>query len=395
VKGCRLVLLLGMIGLLTTTQLAAQTALGFQITTDHAGFIQMRGFKPPLTVRWSVEFPDIVSYPIVTGGKVFVVDGGNGSEASTLYALDASTGATLWTQPVPAGYGTWIGFAFEHGGLFGATTHTPQFSSGAMFAFSTNDGHQVWNTQLPGQYSFSSATTARNGMAYTGGAGGGGTVYALQESTGQLVWTGSVENGDSSAPAVTDDGVYVSYVCPQTYRFDPKTGQQIWHYSGGCEGGGGDNAAVYHNLVFARDVDATQSAGVVLKASNGSPLANFDSRYPLAFALNYAFVTELSSLSAVNITNGHTLWSATPEPGEGYGCSPLVINDVVYMGTSTGNLKAYSARTGQQVDAVSLGEPVSCNIPYIAPVVGMGAGQGLLVVPAGNKLVALESTALR
>lgn len=375
---------------LATAPLFGQ-ALGFQITTDHAGFISMPGFKPPLQVKWTVNFPGITSYPIVVGGKVFVVDQGSASVPSTLHALDANTGASLWTQPIPSGFGIWIGFAYENAGLFGVTTQNPNFGSGAMFAFSAADGHQVWSVNLPGQYLFSSAPTARNGMVYTSGAGGGGTVYGVKESNGQVIWTANVENGDSSPPAVTDNGVYVSYVCRQTYRFDPKTGRQIWHYSGNCEGGGGESAAVYHNLVFVRDlVNNYPTDGIALTASAGSLAGGFNSQYSPAFALNDAVLTEPTTLTAVKITNGHTLWTAIASAGENFSCSPIVVNDVVYVGTNAGNLEGYSGETGKQIYKVNLGQPVSCNEFSEEPLAGLGAGEGLLLVPAGNTLVALE-----
>jgi outer membrane protein assembly factor BamB len=387
-KQVRFSLLLGIALLFGSTgALFGQSALGYQITTDHAGFINMPGFAPPLQVRWSVNFSGTASYPIITGGKVFAIDGG---DPSTLYALDASTGTTLWTQPAPAGFGGWIGFAYENGALFGVTTSNPDFGSGAMFAFSAKDGHQYWSANLPGQYSFSSAPTARNGMVYTSGAGSGGTVYGVNERNGQVMWTASVENGDSSAPAVTDTAVYVSYVCPQTYRFDPKTGAQVWHYSGGCEGGGGESAAVYNGLVFVRDVYNYATDGVALFGSNGTFAGGFNSQYSPVFASSYAFLTEPFSLTAVKINNGSTLWTAVASAGENYSCSPIVVNDVVYVGTSAGNLEAYSARTGKKLDSVSLGQSVSCGEYFAAPLAGMSAGDGLLVVPTGNSLVALN-----
>jgi outer membrane protein assembly factor BamB len=388
VKDARL--LFALLFVLAATPLFGQ-ALGFQITTDHAGFISMPGFKPPLQVKWSVNFAGTASYPIITGGKVFAIDGGSESVPSTLYALDISTGATLWSQPVPTGYGGWIGFAYDNGGLFGATEETPGFQSGAMFAFSAKDGHQVWSANLPGQYLFTSASTARNGMVYTGGAGGGGTVYGVKEANGQVIWTAEVQNGDSSAPAVTDNGVYVSYVCPQTYRFNPQTGQQIWSFSGPCEGGGGESAAVYDGLVFVRDlVDNYPTDGIALTASLGALAGGFNSQYSPVFARGNAVLTEPTTLTAVKIANQQTLWTAVASAGENFSCSPIVVNDVVYVGTSAGNLEGYSGETGQQVFKISLGQPISCGEYFAMPLAGMSAGGGLLVVPAGNTLVALQ-----
>jgi outer membrane protein assembly factor BamB len=71
-----------------------------------------------------------------------------------------------------------------------------------MEASSASTGHVRWAIQLPLQYAFSSPPTAGNGYVYTGGAGSGGTVYAVNETTGALKWTGAVENGDNSSPAV-------------------------------------------------------------------------------------------------------------------------------------------------------------------------------------------------
>src|SRR5580704_7452930 len=77
----------------------------YQITPSHTGAIVTAGVKPPLTVKWSVAVAGTASYPIIAGGMVFVIGGGSGSTPSTLYGLNGGTGATVWTQPVPAGFG--------------------------------------------------------------------------------------------------------------------------------------------------------------------------------------------------------------------------------------------------------------------------------------------------
>ena len=51
-----------------------------------------------------------------------------------------------------------------------------------------------------------------------------------------------MENGDTSSPALSWDGVFLSYPC-QVYRLDLFTGSVLWHYAGPCEGGGGKTAA--------------------------------------------------------------------------------------------------------------------------------------------------------
>ena len=52
-----------------------------------------------------------------------------------------------------------------------------------------------------------------SGIVYVGGAGSGGTLYAVSESAGNVLWTASVQNGDNSSPvkASSAGGVVTFY----------------------------------------------------------------------------------------------------------------------------------------------------------------------------------------
>jgi outer membrane protein assembly factor BamB len=363
-------------------------ARGFQITADHAGAIEMPGVTPPLRIRWATTLAPHLSYPVVAHGMVFVVGLGN---TSTLYALNARTGRIVWQRRAPSGYGPWIGAAYDEGVVFvvpesGATPGGP----GAMFAYSARDGMPLWRAVLPGQYLFTSAPTARNGYVYTGGAGSGGTVYAVRETDGALVWTAPVENGDSSAPAVTADGVFVSYVCPQTYRFAPAAGTQIWQHSGGCEGGGGESAAVYAGSVWVRDVYDFQTDGIVLDAASGKLTGGFNSTYAPAFRSGTGFFTEPGTLTATVLATGKALWSVAAPTGSTFSCAPIVVNDTVYVPSTSGALYGFAGDTGRLAFKMLLPSPVLCSEYFAVPLLGLGAGDGLVVVPSGNVLVALQ-----
>ena len=356
-------------------------SVAYQINPAHSGSIKSIGLTPPLKVKWSVSLNGTASYPLILPSEIVVIDGGNNNHPSTLEALNPDDGSLLWSQPSPST--GWIGAAYDNGMVFVANTN------GTMAAFSATDGHQIWSEPLPFQYSFSSPVTALHGFAYTGGAGEGGTVYGVKESNGGVVWTAGVENGDSSAPAIQGDAVYVSYVCPQTYRFQAKTGQPIWSYSGGCEGGGGETAVVYKDLLYVRDLYNYPTDGITLSTTTGELVGGFNSKYAPAFAGSRAFYTETDSLTAVDLKTGSTLWSVAPPTGS-LSCSPVVVNGIVYTGTSTGYLVGYSAKKGGQEVSMNLGQAISCGEYFPEPQVGMGAGQGLLVVPAGTELFALE-----
>lgn len=365
---------------------ATDAAVAYQINPTHSGNIISAGLHPPLHVKWSIDLGGTTSYPLIVNGKVYVIAGGT---VSTLYALDAATGHTVWRQPVPAGYGGWVGAAYENGRIFVVPNSVPSFDEGAMFAFDANDGHQLFGITLHGQYLYTSPPTALKGAVYTSGAGSGGTVYAVREKDGKALWTANVENGDDSSPAVNTQGVFVSYVCPQSYALNPTTGQQLWHFSGTCEGGGGNTAVVYNNSVYVRDALFFDTNGLILDANTGAMTGGFNSQFAPAFFRRAAFYTEPDSLTAVDIPTGNTLWTAAPGAGDSYTSSPIVVNGVVYLGTAAGSLLGYQATNGQPAVSLNVGAPISGNEGSI-PQAGLGAAEGLIVVPASTRVVALE-----
>lgn len=372
-----------------TTVLSSVT---YQINPAHTGAVQIKGLNPPLVVKWSVNLGAPVSYPLIASGRVFVLAGPDSLSHVNLYALDGKTGAIVWGPVlIPEGAFSWAAAAYDQGSIFVVPDESNPFGEGAMFAFDASTGNQLWSATLSGQYLFSSPPTAVGGRVYTGGAGSGGTVYAVDETDGKTLWTASVANGDNSSPAVTSTGVYVSYVCPQTYRFNPTTGAQIWHYSGPCEGGGGATPVLYGGSLYVRDSLVNSDNGVILNATSGIVTGYFNSQFAPAFAAGTAFYTESNSLTAVKISSGATQWTAVPSNGDSYASPPIVVNQVVYVGTAAGNLEGYNTLTGAKVFTVNVGAPISAydSFGFSSPLSGLGAGGGLIVVPASNLVVAL------
>jgi outer membrane protein assembly factor BamB len=386
---CLLLVVLG-----ASAQAAKDLAVTYQINTHHTGAITTPGLVPPLKVEWSVDMGATVSYPLIAEGKVFVIAGPDASKRVNLYALDAQTGRTLWGPVlIPEGAYYWAAAAYDNGVIYVVPNSVPGFSSGAMYAFNAHDGHAIWNVALPGQYLFTAPPTAFDGIVYTGGAGDGGTVYAVRETDGKVFWTGSVENGDNSSPVVTTGGVYVSYVCPQSYKFTLKTGALIWHYSGPCEGGGGATPVLYNGLLYVRDWSKSNGHdGDILDAKKGTYVGFFDADFAPAFYDGIAFYVQSGNLNAVNATTGATVWTAIPASGDSYSSPPIVVNGVVYVGTNLGELLGYKAKTGVKVVSKNMKHSISAfeTGSLGSPESGLGAGQGILVVPASTHLIALS-----
>jgi outer membrane protein assembly factor BamB len=260
---------------------------------------------------------------------------------------------------------------------------SPFATAATMEAFDAGTGSQLWSTLLAGQYSFTAAPTAANGMVYTGGAGSGGTLYALNEATGAIAWTQEVENGDNSTPAVTADGVYVTYPC-WTYDFRPATGESIWNNNTGCEGRGGATPVAANQLVYSPNTPSGYN-GSVYNAETGASAGTYVADSPAAFTTSTGYFLQSGTLRGVTVSNGSVVWSFV---GDGkLAGSPIAVNQYVFIGSSGGNLYALDGGTGKQVWQVTLSAAVGASVAAM-PFASLSAGDGLLVVPSGTKVTA-------
>ena len=229
----------------------ADLAVAYQINVAHSGVQTDLNLNPPFSRRWQVTLPGPMEYPLIANGDVYVT-AFNGTSAA-LYALDQQTGAVLWSKPIQSRYNDDAWPAYDAGRVFVVHNDQNCCSDGLMDAFDATTGAHLWTAILPGQYSFSSPPTASNGVVYTGGAGSGGTLYAVDETNGEVLATQPVENGDNSSPALSDHGVFVQYACDQTYGFAQQTLDPLWHYSTDCEGGGGSTPVYADGDLFTQD----------------------------------------------------------------------------------------------------------------------------------------------
>jgi outer membrane protein assembly factor BamB len=352
------------------------TDTAYQISVSHDGFSGDTTIVPPLSSRWSHSFTGPVSYPLIADGLVYVTVADNGGNYGTnLYALDQATGSVVWSQPISGTY-FWSNAAYDNGQVFVLNF------DGLLREFDAATGTPGWAVQLPGQYAFSSPPTADSGVVYVGGAGSGGTLYAVSEADGSVLWTQSVANGDDSSPALSSTSVFVSYACPNVYAFDRATGTRQWFYGGGCSGGGGKTPVYYNGQVYVRDF----SGDLILNAGTGAVSGTFSAGPAPAFAGKTGLFLSAGTLRAA--IGRRSVWTFTGDGG--LDTAPVVVGATVYVGSSTGMVYGLSLAKGKVVWSASAGAgvpgPDEQNVSQ--PLTGLGAGQGLLVVPAGDQLVA-------
>jgi len=361
-------------------------SVAYQNDYAHSGFVTFgTSLTFPASPTWSATLDGAASYPLIAGGKVFVTTAGlGGGFGNELYALDEQTGNVAWGPIAIPGTFSVSGLAYDHGKIFVVNF------DGLLKSFDAMTGQAGWSTQLQNENQVSSPPTAVNGIVYVGGSAAG--FFAIDESNGHVLWTSGV-TVTHNAPTVSSDGVFLSLSC-DVAKLDPFTGVLLWGYSGAipgtCTGGGNKTPAYANGLLYVRDWNI--SSGLILDATAGTPTSTFNTTTfstPIpAFTTQTGFFQSAGLLQGIDLTTHNVLWSFT---GDGNLVSaPIVIDQVVIVGSSSGTVYALNAVTGAELWSGVAGAAIAGPDEYglSQPLTGFGAGEGYLVVPAGKVLSA-------
>jgi outer membrane protein assembly factor BamB len=354
-------------------------AVALQITPDHAGAIAFNSLTFPTSSTWSVDLGGQPSYALIADRKVFVTVkiGAGSSTGSQLVALDQASGHIVW-GPIQLPEG-WAFPAYDGGKVFVITSFG--VGPGTLQSYDAETGETDWTTTFPFGIAFETAPTAANGFVYLVAGNTGAAPYGIDAGSGAIVWQQFTTSGTGSTPAVTSQGVYIAAPC-STDGFAPLTGASLFADSNGCEGGGGTTAVVANNVLYSLMGDPAN--GIYVNATTGAQLGTFSADVVPAITSTTGFFLKSGTLTANSLSDFSTLWSFTGDGG--LVTSPIVVNQAVIVGSSSGQVYALDAATGAQLWATNAGAAIySGNGNVIS---GLAAGDGLLVVPAGNTLSA-------
>jgi outer membrane protein assembly factor BamB len=361
----------------------------------HSNVYAGSDLAPPFAALWTrSDFDGQVSFPLIAHGLVFVTAG----NPATLYALDQSTGTTVWSQQ-PPNPSTWLdgSATYDNGRVFWVGI------GGVMTAYDAATGTQLWSTSLPNPYDLAGQPIASNGVVY---AAGGGFVYAVDESSGALLATQNSGWGDASTLALAGEQVFASYSCNEDLAFNATTLAQLWHFSTTCFGGGGSTPAYDNGRIYTRDFVAT--GNLILDAATGNLLGSYAPAVvnvnvsPVAVANDRLWYVSLPAfsgspvLNAVDVSNPAAVAPLWTFSGDGWlSAGPVLLNSAqgsfVITGSQLGELYAIDAATGIPAWSTNLGNPIGRTFEFqIAYPIAIGAGDGLLVVPASNTLTAFH-----
>lgn len=197
---------------------------------------------------WRLDTPGrrtIYTSPVVAGGVVYVTTGFTPDTSDTVYALDAATGAEIWSVDVGAE-------VFAGPAVAGGVVAVASADERRLYGLDAATGDQLWSLHPDGLDEFIGGPSIADGTVYiitsvpSGGLAPGfqGSLLAVDAGTGTLRWeTPAHGDGQGTVPAVYGDLVIAgSHGLGTVGAYDRHTGEPVWHY--GLEVSGGVSASV-------------------------------------------------------------------------------------------------------------------------------------------------------
>lgn len=141
--------------------------------------------------------------------------------------------------------------------------------------------------------------------------------YAMNSSTGEIIWRSSTQGSHWSSPEYEDGVVYVGSLSDKLYAFDAKSGEVIWEFEA-------------DNPVFSPPTVSNERV-------------YFGERDYTAHQLS----EEGFSFYSVNVTKGDVVWKKTMDQGV-FGAAATA-NQAVYVGDQNGTLHSLNVTDGKTI----------------------------------------------
>ena len=213
-------------------------------------------------------------------------------------------------------------------------------------------------------------------------------VYALNASTGTLMWSSATRGPVYSSPAVVNGVVYVGSCDGNVYALNASTGAKLWSYATPIAEGQScviSAPTVVNGVVY---VGSDDSSVYALNANDGTKLWRFSTGDGVrvsspAVANGMVYVgSENGYMYGVNAKTGALIWKVLTGIGKygqinGVRSSPSVANGIVYFGGGDNGVYALSATTGALIWRYGTGyyvfssPAVADGVVYITSVDGL------------------------
>jgi outer membrane protein assembly factor BamB len=386
---------MALVGLAWTAPLSATAQAGaswqqFQGDAAHSGVPEGQPPEPPFRRVWRFEAGNderSVSAPVVAEGVVAVA----GRKA--VYGADIATGTQAWEIPRNGGSVRLAPALATSGGksvlMFGEGTKRKEEAkskNARVRAYDLATQAHLWDATLDDLPT--GGITIDGDRAYV--TDRSGTLYAVDVSTGDIVWRKPIHGVLTAPPAAASGKVYfiarnrASGVARLVAR-EESSGKEAWEFSPSQPLAFGSSPTVTDRSVFVGLADRTV---VALGPSDGnqqwsvrvpSATSLFAGVAPVDGDLVLAGTIPLNTAAGLYRLDGATgkraWWFQFSAPS--LGSSPVVLGGAVLLGLDDGQLAAVDDRTGEEIWEIATGPG---RLGAIA-----AAGETVVVAKAGAR----------
>lgn len=304
--------------------------------------------------------------PAVVDGTVYF-----GSFDKNIYALDARTGEKRWEYStgglVRSSPTVFDGMVFIGTHCYYAECmeyNEPSASNpGYIYALDTQTGNEIWKYETDDEIVSSPAVV--DGTVFIGSSDG--KLYAINQHTGEIDWEFQTNGSIYSTPAVIGNTVYMSSNRDQVYALNRNTGERIWSFLTSANVLTG-SPAVHNDVVYVgggaisdRETNGHHSELYAISTDKGEEIWSREipgevigSSPAIADGIIYFSSNNFSEGSSANpgifayTESGREYWKHTVDKseyftnGEGFGSSPAIVNDTLYIGGSDSRIYSFT-----------------------------------------------------
>ena len=311
------------------------------------------------------------SSPVVANGRV-IVSVYNG----TILALNSTSGETLWSYDTDtvSNYVWRCSPAIDSGRVYIGTSDEPsqlptQSKDHSLYCLNESTGELLWQYFAGGD--IRSSPLISNGKVFFGSDC---NVYCLDADGGSFIWNFTTDPEEiirtherispyiDSAPAISDNVLFVTSSNGRLYAIDASSGVKIWRSSSPNPEDIYGFYNYYHETGSAPAVDdgkvfyGSYESFLSLNAADGAVIWNASGLYsPPAIANGKVFVGAniggggIHKFLCFDASTGSSIWNYTLIGYSGCFSSPAVCNGKVIFGTESGLVCCLDENTGSEV----------------------------------------------
>lgn len=218
------------------------------------------------------------------------------------------------------------------------------------------DNTILWTAEVTGDFHEFPTPVIVDGLVYYPQDSGGDSLFALDSTTGEVIWRYSVGSTDD-AVTVSDGLLWIS--SDSLFCLNAQTGGRIWA-RGEADGGGG-SPVLADGCVFAGRTEGfpdytsfvscfESSTGELLwtKMLSGGLVSCMTEYDGMLFVPTYAY-QDSTCLYALDAGTGDLVWESDSIYEGFWDSSPVIVDDVLYICDTNGNALGIDPQTGDLI----------------------------------------------